>query len=242
MTDLRAKGGGPYAGGARKRYERIVDLTGIEVGTFNPSGPPPNFPIVDTRDVFNIGVESPEVESEDWTIYAVPQLPGQWWFTLDDVQSYQLARCPFWLEVDAGVGVQKQRWDIPYQGIAIHLCAAELRIAFRSDPGFVNLEVPPKTFVDRKVAVWARRGRPTVSYLPISTGQNVQGSNVVETPTFMTLLRVGGGGAYGEDRSGVQTFANTLVGAFGISWLTAAVGAIPGTAASRPAMVAEVVQ
>ena len=29
-------------GRARSRFERVLDLTGFQVGIFNPSGPPPN--------------------------------------------------------------------------------------------------------------------------------------------------------------------------------------------------------
>lgn len=232
-----------FAGPHRKRYERMVDLSSLLVGTWNPSGVPPNPDIPQTRDVFSIGDEQPNIEAEDWTVYAVPQQPEQWWFTVSNTQEYELQRSPFWLEVDTGVGPQKQRVDIPYQGIAFHTCAAELRLAFRADNGRFNPEAPPLTFVGRSVAVWARRGRPGASYLTLSTGQNIGFENVVPIPTFTSMIHTGIGGGTGQDRTGVTSFLQGGgPGPFGVSWLSAVIGAIPGSNSGAPSMVAMVVQ
>lgn len=241
MTGLGPKGGGAYAGDARKRYERVVDLDGILIGTFNPSAPPPNLPIVSRRDVFNIGTESPSVEAEDWTIYAVPVLPEQWWPTLSDVQAYALQRSPFWLDIDTGVTPERQRVDIPYQGIAVHLAASEIRLGLNVDPGFFNIELPPISLDGRKIAVWARRGRTTATYVTLSSGQNVQGSNVVPIPRFTSLFYPGANGGIGNDRNGAQTFANPA-GVWGVSWLTAEIGSAGGFFVGAPSMVAMVIQ
>lgn len=229
-------------GRARSRFERVLDLAGFQVGIFNPSAPPPNpFP-VQRKALFNVGHDEPREEAHDWTIYALPQLPEQWWPTLSDVAAFALQRSPFWIELSTGPGQETQRIDVPLQGIAAHLSASEFKLAMRCDPGFINIETPPLEFDGRSIAVWARRGRPSEQFQTLSSGRNVRGSNVIPTPKFLATFTTGANGGAAYDRAGI--LITTTVGGAVVSpsWLAADIGTVAGAFAGAPAMVGRIVR
>ena len=227
-------------GRSRSRFERVLDLTGFQVGIFNPSGPPPNLPPVQRRALFNVGVDEPREEEHDWTIYALPQLPEEWWFTVSDVLAYALQRAPFSIELSTGPGQETQRIDIPFQGIAFHVCASEFKLALRCDPGFFNIELPPMTFEGRSIAVWARRGRPVDTFQTLSSGRNVQSSNLVPIPKFLSQFIAPVTTGLANDRAGIQVTTIGATATGGVSWLAAEVGCIAGSFAGAPAMLARI--
>jgi hypothetical protein len=229
-------------GRARSRFERVLDLAGFQVGIFNPSGPPPNLPPVQRRALFNVGVDEPREEEHDWTVYALPQLPEEWWFTVSDVLAYALQRAPFSIELSTGPGQETQRIDIPFQGIAFHVCASEFKLALRCDPGFFNIEMPPMEFEGRSIAVWARRGRPVSTWQTLSSGLNVQFANQVPTPKFLATMISPANGGRAFDRNGFDVSTLPASAESGVSWLAAEVGTIGGYFAGAPTMVGRIVR
>lgn len=224
----------------RKRFERLIDLTGFEIGTFNPSGVEP--PANQIRAAFNIGQEDPARESEDWTIYALPQLAREWWPTVDAAQAYAIARSPFSLELDTGVTPEKMRVDIPFQGIAWHVCASELRVGLRVDPCRFNVEAPPLSLDGRSIAVWARRGRPSESVVPLTSGFNSSAlgdPNQVPTPPFAVQLLNGSIDAQAYDRNGILVWFSG--GNPGLGWQAATIGGQPGFFGATPSYAARVI-